>query len=181
MNCCCTEAWLTPTTTPRFTERLQSAWALYDTHLTFAATEDIASLLIFFLLDTAVPMLKWKRPRGEKAHHSTDWSAREARYENKNHQMEKYKSVLTLRGHTGSDCNCICNYLIFVLVVSDSWWNGSSGEPRAGWAVQRLRWMRDGMCSSLLSSLLQLRLLGRKRRPYKEGWGLVRPACTARL
>ena len=32
-----------------------------DTHLTFAATEDIASFLKFFLLDTAVPMLAWRR------------------------------------------------------------------------------------------------------------------------
>ncbi|KAK5909247.1 hypothetical protein CesoFtcFv8_003195 [Champsocephalus esox] len=42
------------------------------THLTFVATEDIASLLRFFLLDTAVPMLKWKRPRRENAEHSAD-------------------------------------------------------------------------------------------------------------
>lgn len=33
------------------------------THLTFAATDDIASFLRFFLLDTAVPMLAWKRRR----------------------------------------------------------------------------------------------------------------------
>lgn len=33
------------------------------THLTFAATDDIASFLRFFLLDTAVPMLTWKRRR----------------------------------------------------------------------------------------------------------------------
>lgn len=32
-----------------------------DTHLTLAATEEIASFLRFFLLDTAVPMLAWKR------------------------------------------------------------------------------------------------------------------------
>lgn len=42
------------------------------THLTLAATEDIASLLRFFLLDTAVPMLKWTRSRRENADHSTD-------------------------------------------------------------------------------------------------------------
>lgn len=32
-----------------------------DTHLTLAATEEIASFLRFFLLDTAVPMLAWKQ------------------------------------------------------------------------------------------------------------------------
>lgn len=37
------------------------------THLTFAATEDIASFLKFFLLDTAVPMLTWKRRRRENS------------------------------------------------------------------------------------------------------------------
>lgn len=42
------------------------------THLTFAATEDIASLLKFFLFDTAVPMLKWKQPRSVNADHSTE-------------------------------------------------------------------------------------------------------------
>lgn len=42
------------------------------THRTLAATDDIASLLRFFLLDTAVPMLKGKRPRRENADHSTD-------------------------------------------------------------------------------------------------------------
>jgi len=31
------------------------------THLTLAATEEIASFLRFFLLDTAVPMLAWKQ------------------------------------------------------------------------------------------------------------------------
>lgn len=48
------------------------------THLTFAATEDIASLLRFFLLDTAVPMLKWKRPRRDTRrpfHTLTGWGS----------------------------------------------------------------------------------------------------------
>jgi len=31
------------------------------TYLTLAATEEIASFLRFFLLDTAVPMLAWKQ------------------------------------------------------------------------------------------------------------------------
>lgn len=46
------------------------------THRTLAATDDMASLLRFFLLDTAVPMLKGKRPRRENADHSTDWNTR---------------------------------------------------------------------------------------------------------
>ena len=49
------------------------------THRTLAATDDMASLLRFFLLDTAVPMLKGKRLRREHADHSTDWLARETR------------------------------------------------------------------------------------------------------
>lgn len=36
----------------------QGRWA---THLTFAATDEIASFFRFFLLDTAVPMLAWKQ------------------------------------------------------------------------------------------------------------------------
>lgn len=34
-------------------------------HLTFAATDEIASFLRFLLLDTAVPMLAWKQRRSE--------------------------------------------------------------------------------------------------------------------
>ncbi len=44
--------------------------AAAETHLTFAATEEIASFLKFFFLDTAVPMLQWNH-QCVKAAHST--------------------------------------------------------------------------------------------------------------
>lgn len=44
--------------------------AAAETHLTFAATEEIASFLKFFFLDTAVPMLQWQ-DRCVKTAHST--------------------------------------------------------------------------------------------------------------
>lgn len=78
---------------PHLDARLQSPRCTITprghTHLTFAATEDIASLLRFFLLDTAVPMLKWTRPRRENADHSTDWSARETRRREKKNSRKK--------------------------------------------------------------------------------------------
>lgn len=43
--------------------------SIHTTHRTLAATEEIASLLRFFLLDTAVPMLMWTRATSE--HHAT--------------------------------------------------------------------------------------------------------------
>ncbi len=39
-----------------------------ETHLTFAATEEIASFLKFFFLDTAVPMLQWNHQCVKSAH-----------------------------------------------------------------------------------------------------------------
>lgn len=81
-----------------------------NTHRTFAATEDIASLLRFFLLDTAVPMLKWTRPRRENADHSTDWSAREPNERGKTHHAgNKKKHSYPTRGHY--------NYFIFIIMM----------------------------------------------------------------
>lgn len=41
-------------------------------HLTFAATDEIASFLRFLLLDTAVPMLAWKQRRSENGSFQND-------------------------------------------------------------------------------------------------------------
>lgn len=61
------------------------------THLTFAATEDIASFLRFFLLDTAVPMLTWKRRRQENSsfQKEKDGWMRQWRKEKKTKQQQK--------------------------------------------------------------------------------------------
>lgn len=81
-----------------------------NTHLTFAATEDIASLLAFFFLDTAVPMLKWKRPRGEKADHSTDWSSRTSK---------RIRIIIITQGNKNDPCPTIkkrLNWYSFALL-----------------------------------------------------------------
>ncbi|MCI4386879.1 hypothetical protein PGIGA_G00067890 [Pangasianodon gigas] len=44
-------------------------------HLTFAATDEIASFLRFLLLDTAVPMLAWKQRRSESGSFQNDHDA----------------------------------------------------------------------------------------------------------
>ncbi len=55
-----------------------------DTHLTLAATEEIASFLRFFLLDTAVPMLAWKQRLQENStfQMSKHWRKRVKRWWN---------------------------------------------------------------------------------------------------
>lgn len=64
------------------------------TYLTFAATEDIASFLRFFLLDTAVPILKWKqRWRGNSSFQKPNTDRIRGRNAVKAHAKQKKKKI----------------------------------------------------------------------------------------
>lgn len=53
-------------------------------HLTFAATDEIASFLRFLLLDTAVPMLAWRQRRLESGSFQNDHDAEKCTKRGKN-------------------------------------------------------------------------------------------------
>lgn len=141
------------------------------THLTFAATEEIASLLRFFLLDTAVPMLKWKQPRGENADHSTDWSARDADKRESRVETAKWKASV----HTTHDLN----YLMFISAACLGWQSWTLLRS-CGLCVKRSSAAgRCRECGPLRSALL-IQLKRSRRKPDHKRKRSPRGCRTAR-